>query len=59
MKDEVTDLFEEFDQNGDGEISANEIKKTLEAFGMKRTLAEAKEMINSANGGKSDSLNRV
>lgn len=47
MKDEITDLFEIFDQDGNGEVTAEEIKKSLEAFGMKRTINECKEMIKS------------
>ena len=45
--------------NGDGEISPEEIKKTLEAFGLKRTLPECKEMIQVANKGSGNNLNRV
>ena len=59
IRDEVADLFEHFDQNGDGEITPDEIKKSLEAFGMKRNLAECKDMIQSVNGGSGDKLNRL
>jgi Ca2+-binding EF-hand superfamily protein len=58
MRDQVSDLFTHFDQNSDGEISPEEIKKTLESFGLKRTLDNCKEMIQQTNGGQGNSLNR-
>lgn len=58
IRDEISDLFEHFDQNGDGEISPDEIKKTLESLGLKRTLDNCKEMIRTANNGNGDKLKR-
>jgi len=38
MQDQINDLFKIFDEDGDGRISADEIRRTLQAFGVTKTL---------------------
>jgi hypothetical protein len=45
----LEEIFTLFDENGDGFISAKELKAVLEKFGEKITLAEAKKMIAEAD----------
>ena len=34
MKDEISQLFNTFDENGDGKVDAGEIFMTLQSFGI-------------------------
>jgi Ca2+-binding EF-hand superfamily protein len=57
MKKEIHSLFQQFDDNGDGFVTADEIYKAMMALGQRITLQDAKDMIATVdkNGdGKAD-----
>lgn len=57
MDAQIAELFKVFDEDGDGSISAEEIRRTLQAFGMSKTKAQCEELITAASGGRaSDGL---
>eukprot|EP01045_Picozoa_sp_COSAG04_P007086 COSAG04_NODE_361_length_15860_cov_18.114904_10_plen_1886_part_00 len=49
--------FEIFDQDGNGYVSAEELRKTLTSLGEKLTFDEAKEMINEADTDRDGQIN--
>jgi Ca2+-binding EF-hand superfamily protein len=55
---EIDDLFKSFDEDGDGQITADEIYRTLMSFGMRKTIDQCKEMIRSAAGQHAATLDR-
>lgn len=57
MKREIQSLFDQFDDNRDGFVTADEIVKAMMALGQRVTMEDAKNMIATidANGdGKLD-----
>ena len=48
----MTEAFQVFDTEGNGLISAPELKRALESLGAKHTDAEIDELIEQAGGGK-------
>ena len=50
MQDQVAELFTQFDADGDGQITAEEIHRTLLSFGMRRTLEQCRAMIRGVPG---------
>jgi len=59
MRDEIRTLFDSFDADGDGQITADEIYRTLQSFGIKKTIDQCSEMIRGAAGPQATSLDRV
>lgn len=59
MREEIRTLFDSFDADGDGQITADEIYRTLQSFGIKKTIDQCSEMIRSAGGPHAASLDRV
>lgn len=49
LKDKIADLFDLFDADGNGKISAEEIYRTFLSIGIKRSIQQIKEMINKMN----------
>jgi len=49
MKEEIAALFDSFDENKDGEITAEEIYRTLLSFGMRRTPDQCRDMIREVS----------
>ena len=49
MQDEVAALFDSFDEDGDGGITADEIHRTLLSFGMRRTREQCRDMIREVS----------
>lgn len=49
IKRDIDDLFRQFDIDGDGTITADEILNTMKGFGIQMTLEKAQEMINAVD----------
>ena len=58
MQEEIANLFEVFDENQDGKISAEEVRSTLQSFGQTKTLKECQALIKTATNGRYDTLNK-
>lgn len=57
FRDEIRALFDSFDQDGDGRITADEIYRTLQSFGIKKTIEQCNQMIR-ASGSRQDFLDQ-
>ena len=57
MQEEILELFESFDADGDGKVTAEEIFRTLQSFGITKSLEECRAMISSVGAG-TDGLSR-
>jgi len=57
MQEEIAALFDSFDENNDGSITAEEIYRTLLSFGMKRTPDQCREMIREVS--RKDAIDRA
>lgn len=51
MELEIQELFNIFDENGDGKLEAGEIFRTLQSFGIEKTMQECKTLISENSGG--------
>lgn len=60
MDSQIDQLFQVFDEDGDGRISVDEIRRTLQAFGVEKTVQQCEDMINTATdgGGAANGLDR-
>ena len=56
MEGEIAALFDSFDQNNDGSITADEISRTLLSFGMRRTPEQCLKMIREVS--KNDAIDK-
>lgn len=56
MQEEIAALFNSFDEDGDGSITADEIYRTLLSFGMKRTPDQCRDMIREVS--RNSAINR-
>lgn len=52
MNDEVREIFNKFDKNGDGKISCSELKEMLLTLGSKTTSEEVKRMMEEIDQNK-------
>ena len=57
LEAEIRELFDSFDADGDGRVTAEEIRRTLQSFGRSKTIEECQEMVRSVGGG-SEGLGR-
>eukprot|EP00898_Chlorokybus_atmophyticus_P001880 jgi/Chlat1/2693/Chrsp180S02871 len=57
-KDPLQSLFDEFDENGDGSISAKELTTALQNQGVKITEAQATKFITKADGDGNKTIER-
>lgn len=57
LQAEIRQLFDSFDADGDGRVTAEEIRRTLQSFGRSKTIEECQEMVRSVGGG-SEGLGR-